>query len=276
MSNKTNVARKTVLTPVRNYDPNNMLFDITDQSFGNNNAVKYIRVNISTRNPDGTIGDLVVKTPELFSYGIQENTDMNSNVVNGYSMIVFMHERDGPTPEQTEWLDTHDRIVAHCKTFLVSGVNPENPTELVRTRIKKPKLDMGALGNFCNCMYRKVNPDGTIDTSRGPIFYPKLLITKKNIKNGDPPQILCRFVNQDKQPLDPFTILSRDKKGVPNRAVLAIKYDSIYIGGPNITLQIKVREGLIRVMEVGIPSLLISEDEDTGSIHGSDDERQLL
>lgn len=267
------MVRKTVLTSVKNYDVNNMVFDITDQVYG---TIKYIRINIMTKNPDGSFGDLVVKTPELYSSGIQENTDMNNVSVTGYSMCVFMHERDGPTPEQTEWLDTHERIVEHCKSFLVSGVNPENPSELVRMRIKKPKLDMGALGNFCNCMYRKINDDGTYDTTRGPIFYPKLLISKKNIKGGDPPQILCRFVDQDKKPLDPFTILSRDKKGVPNRAVLAIKYDSIYIGGPNITLQVKVREGLIRVMEVGILSLLIEDNDHEGSIDGSDDDKSFL
>ena len=62
---------------------------------GSTPQINYKRVRISVKNSDGTVGDLILPTTEVFSFGIQENKDMTSGKVNGYTMPLCLWSKNG-------------------------------------------------------------------------------------------------------------------------------------------------------------------------------------
>ena len=74
------MATKTQLTDIHNYDVDNIIFSKPEQGSIPNTPISFHRVHLSTKNPDGSIGELIISTEQLFSFGLQENTDMSSGV----------------------------------------------------------------------------------------------------------------------------------------------------------------------------------------------------
>jgi len=82
------MSENTQLTSASGYDTKRMLFsEVQNGSIPNSTPqINYKRINIQTRNEDGTTGDLILSTSKLFSFGVSENTDPNTGKVNGYVM----------------------------------------------------------------------------------------------------------------------------------------------------------------------------------------------
>ncbi|CAB3995934.1 Hypothetical predicted protein [Paramuricea clavata] len=112
--------------------------------------VKYVRVQVSVLNDDGTTCPLIVPTDQSFSYGIQECRFPNSDKVNGYSLPIVMYDRndDGvytPATHQDNFVMAFHSVVQQAKDHLInSGL------------LKPHKLTK--LGN---CMF---GPDGSTST----------------------------------------------------------------------------------------------------------------
>ena len=57
--------------------------------------IKYKRIPIETVYPNGSKGSLAIETPFLFSFGLNEKKDQNTNKLVGYSLPVCLWEKDG-------------------------------------------------------------------------------------------------------------------------------------------------------------------------------------
>jgi len=224
----------TVLTNAEGYNTKRMEFskpEVGTIQNGDAPAIKYRRIKILTRNPDNSVGDLIVPTSEVFSYGIQENISPETNKVNGYIMALCLWKKDGPTKEENTFTDTFNNIIECCKDYLLKNKDVLELYELDSSELKK-----------FNPLYWK-KEKGKIVDGKGPTLYAKLITSKKNI--------LTYFTNSETgEDIVPLDLLKKYcfVEG-------AIKFESIYIGN-KISLQIKLHEGIVRLLNTGISRLL--------------------
>lgn len=225
----------TQLTQPSGYNVNNMVFSKPEVGNIPGSAMNFQRIRISTKNPDGTMGDLVIPTETIFSFGVQENTDMASGAVNGYTMPLCLWNKDGPSDEEKAFSDKFDEIVDHIKSYVIDH----------RDDIEKYDLDLSDLKKF-NPLYWK-REKGKIVEGRGPTLYAKLLVSKK-----DGNRIMTTFVDSDTGELieDPMDLL---KKYCYVNA--AIKFESIFIG-TKVSLQVKLYEASVKMLSTGPKRLL--------------------
>jgi hypothetical protein len=241
---------------------------------GSTPKITFKRIRVGTVNPDNTTGDLILGTPEmLFSFGLQENRDMTSGKVNGYMVPLCLWDKNGVKPEEKTFTDTFNAIVEKCKSHLIEH----------KEDIERYDLEMNDLKNF-NPLYWK-RDKGKIVEGKGPMLYVKCLMGKKNEK------INTIFINDEtNEEMDPFEFMSKYCY-----MTCAIKIESIFIGN-KISLQLKLYEAVVRIVDTGMKGLLRSRANkpvitiqtsenlldnltqsnryDTGSIDGSDSEEE--
>ena len=233
------MSDNTQLTTASGYDTKNMIFSEAQAGTIPNSVpqINYKRINIQTRNPDGTTGDLIIPTSQLFSFGVSENTNPETGKVNGYVMPLCLWNRDGATKEEKEWSDTFDRIAEACKEHLVAN----------REEIDMYELELRDLKKF-NPLYWK-RDKGKIVEGTGPTLYAKLIVSKKQDK------IVTMYYDNDGEEVDPLTLLGKYcyAKG-------AVKIESIFIGN-KISLQVKLYECEVRLMDTGMKRMMKKRPE---------------
>ncbi len=180
--------RSNQLTQVAEYDIKRMIFSEPQHGSVPNTPIVYKRIAISTLNKDGTVGDLILPTETLFSFGVSENKNAETDKVNGHVLPLCLWSKDGPTKEEKTWTDTFDKIVEHCKNYLVDH----------RDNIEQYTLEITDLKKF-NPLYWKKDK-GKIVEGTGPTLYAKLISSKKHNK------ILSMFFNQNGETIDPLTL----------------------------------------------------------------------
>jgi|UniRef100_A0A6C0J135 hypothetical protein len=241
----------TQLTKVQGYNPKaQMIFSepIAGSVPNSTPKIEFKRINISTKNADGSIGELILPTEKLFSFGVSENVSQESGKVTGYTFPLCMYTREDPKDEEKEWVDVFNQIVDNCIDHLVDNREEIELFELQRSDLTKAK---GGL----NPMYwrketvkdeqsgKKVlrNVEG-----QGPTLYTKLIYSKKNQK------FLTDFFNKSDEPLDASELM-----GKYCYANTAIKIESIFMSGTGkLSLQVKLYEAVIELMKTGKQRLL--------------------
>ena len=224
-------SNNTQLTSASGYNTDRMILSEPQIVNIPNSSITYKRINIGTRNEDGTTGDLIFPTEKLFTFGVQENLNLETNKVNGYTLPLCLYSRDGPTKEEKEWGETMDRVAEQCKTHLIDNREEIEAYDLTRNDLKK-----------MNPLYWKKDK-GKIVPGKGPTLYTKLLVSKK--QNN---KIISMFYNKDGQEIDPLTLLNKRCD-----VTAYVKVESIYIGGGGkMSLQIKLYECEVSVRETGM------------------------
>jgi hypothetical protein len=207
-----------------------------------NSTIQFKRIMVKTKYPDGTIGDLLIPTERLYSFGVSVNTSQETGKVTGYTMPMCMWTKDGTTTQEKEWTDKLDDIVEKCKEHLVNN----------RDDIEKWDLEHADLKRL-NPLYFKKDK-GKIVQGIGPKLYPKLIQSKKaKERNPDQDGIITDFYDTSSVSLNPLELIS---KGCFVRGL--VKIESIFIGS-KITLQVKLFECEVELVEKkGIRRLLRS------------------
>jgi hypothetical protein len=254
----------TQLTTASGYDTKRIIFSEAQAGTIPNSVpqINYKRISIQTRNEDGTTGDLIIPTSQLFSFGVSENTNPETAKVNGYVMPLCLWNRDGAAKEEKEWSETFDRIVEACKDHLVSAREEIDMYELEKRDLKK-----------FNPLYWKRDKGKVVDGT-GPTLYAKLIVSKKQNK------IITMFYDNDGEEVDPLSLLGKYcyAKG-------AVKIESIFIGN-KISLQVKLYECEVRLMDTGmkrmmkkrpIAKTIVTVDKNTNPLdgHGSDSDASV-
>lgn len=231
--------RSNQLTSVANYDVKRMIFSEPQSGSVPNTPIVYKRISISTLNKDGTTGDLILPTEQLFSFGVSENINPETKKVNGHVLSLCLWNKQGATPAEKAWTDSFDAIVEHCKKHLVDN----------REELEQYDLSMNDLKKF-NPLYWK-RDKGRIVEGTGPTLYAKLISSKKHNK------ILSMFFNSEGEAIDPLNLLGKYcyVKG-------AIKIESIFIGN-KLSLQVKLYEAEVTLIDGGMKPLM-SRPKNTG------------
>ena len=261
----------TQLTSAIGYDPSNMRFSepVVGSIPDSKPAISYRRINITTINPDGSEGELIIPTDEVFSYGVGENTNIETGKVNGYVCSLCLHAKSGATSYQKAFTDTMENIVDYCRKHLIDN----------RDKIEQYDLEMNDLKKL-NPIYQK-KEKGKVVPGSTPTLYAKLIVSKKQDK------IISYFYDKNTQ--EPINAL--DLLGKYFYATAAIKIESIFIGR-TISLQVKLYECEVRMTNTGMQRLLtrrpesvskvetsassnpMDDDDDAGSIVADDDPKE--
>ena len=228
------MSENNQLTNISNYDITNMIFSDPQISSIPNSIpqISYKRINISTRNPDGSVGDLLLPTTRLFSFGLSTNKNMETDKINGYSMPICLWDKNCPSKEEKEWTTKFNEIIENVKTHLLDN----------KDEIEQYDLNVHLLSKF-NPLYWK-KEKGKIVEGTGPTLYPKLIQSKKLDK------ITTLFRDEEGNTIDPLSLA-----GKYCYITAVIKIESIFIGN-KISMQIKLYECQVKPMEMGIKPLL--------------------
>lgn len=227
----------TQLRSAKGYNIENMTFSkVLIQKIGDTGMTSK-RINIGTKNDDGTEGELVFITEKLFSFGVSENTDQKTNDVNGYTMPICLHSKDGATPDELAFTDVFNSIVEKCKDYLMDNKKELKMKDLERSDLRK-----------LNPIYYKKNTDGEIVDGATPTLYAKLIMSKKNGQT----KILTEFF--DSESGEQFKPLDLIGKYCYVRAV--IKIESLFLGSLKTSLQVKLYEAEVKLINTGVKRLL--------------------
>lgn len=224
---------KTQLINVpKSYDTKNMLFSDPVEGSVPNSTIKYKRVLISTVNPDGTVGDLVIKSPKVFSFGVSENRDPETKMVKGYTLPLCLWNLNGASQEEKDFCSAFDDIVEECKNHVLEH----------KEDIEKYELDRSDLKKFHPFYWKKEK--GKPIPGQGPVLYVKLI---ENKKQGT---ILSMFFDTQDNSVNPIDLI-----GKYLYAEAAIKVESIYVG-TRVALQVKLHEATVELVQTGMSRLL--------------------
>ena len=228
----------TQLTNFKDYDVNRLVFSNPEVGNipGSVSKLTFKRIRIATKNIDGTIGDLVLATPpDLMCYGLQEQTDPATGVINGYQFPLVLWNRNNPTDDEKAFTTTIHKICDACKEHLVKA----------RDTIEKYDLELNDLKKF-NPLYYKMEK-GKIVEGKGPMLYIKTLTSKKD------GTIKVHTIFTDGETNE--VISPMDLMGKRCYVRGAIKIESIFIG-TKISLQLKLFEAQVKVIDSAFKSLL--------------------
>ena len=237
----------TQVTPIKGYDTNKIIFSepILGSIPDSKPKIEFKRINISTKNDNGSIGELIIPTSRLFSFGVFENTSQETGKINGYTFPLCLWNKDGHSDEEKEFTDLFDKIVSKCIDHLVENKEEIDMFDLTRSELIKTK---GGLNPLYWKKEKYTNEKGKTEMrnvpNSGPTLYTKLIFSKKNDK------FISQFFDNNDEPLNALDLMG---KYCYTKA--AIKIESIFIGS-KISLQVKLYEAVVEPITNGMKRLL--------------------
>lgn len=231
------------LTQIIGYNVKDMVFSPPREGKIPGGNMTYKRINVASKYANGSKGDFLFMTPTLFSFGVSENTGQDGKL-NGYSLPLCLHNNNGATKEEKDWIEGINNIVEHTKDYTLENKNSIGKWDLERSDLKK--MNPIYLG--------KRDPEtGEIDTSHGPKLYAKLQCAKDGAGGF---KIKSVFFNKATgEDMDPMELFGTKGNNKYCHVDVCLKLESIYIGA-KISLQIKVVEVGVSLMSSEMPRLM--------------------
>jgi hypothetical protein len=222
------------LITTNQFNTNYLKFSAPEENNIPASKLKFKRIRISY-DDHVSMSDLILQSPpKLLSWGLGEQTDMNTNAKTGYTMPIVLFNKDGATQQEQDFVDIINNITEKCKSHLVEN----------RNAIEKFDLDMSDLKRL-NPLYWKRNEKGELDKVKGPTLYAKCMYAKKD------DSIYTTFVDESlRTDVDPLEYLNKHMY-----VSFALKVESIFIGN-NISLQLKLKEVKFTLKDSTLRSLL--------------------
>ena len=185
----------------------------------------------------GKLGPLVIETPFLFSFGVNERKSLDSDELVGYTLPVCLWEKD----EQPNFFECLTLIQEVCHKYLEKETNETDISERL-SEILYYKTTIDKRG-------RKKR-----DESFSPVLYAKLIYSGK--AEG---KILSLFRTKGDDNVDPMLYFEKYCT-----VKLALIVDSIYISDTSISIQTRVSECYVKHYKglVIKPMLEIEESDD--------------
>ena len=107
------------LSRFENITEEDIVFDTAKKHKVPNSKIKYQRIKIERKLPNGKLTPLVVETPFLFSFGISERKDQETNKISGYSIPVCLWKKDAePNQKETNFFNIINKVQDLCRDHL--------------------------------------------------------------------------------------------------------------------------------------------------------------
>ena len=230
------------LTSIDNLSPKDVIFNEAKDYNVKDSKIKYKRIPIETMYPYGKKGPLVVETPFLFSFGINEKKDQNTNKLVGYSLPVCLWEKDSsPNLQEEQFYKFICKLTEISQKYLEEEYGAD-----VASSLSEPLY-------YKQVEYtdKKGKKKTKRDTTSAPILYAKLIYSEK-LKN-----ILSLFRTKGKKKVNPFNYLNQYCN-----VKMALIIEGIFISKTVTSLQIKVHECYIKELKAREPLLTIDESDE--------------
>ena len=229
------------LSSFENITEDNIIFQTAKKFKIPNSKMKYERIKIERKLPNRKTTPLVVATPFLFSFGISERKDQETNKINGYSIPVCLWKKDS-NQKETNFLNIINKVQELCHDYL-SREYGENESSYLSDMLYYKQVEY---------VDKKGKTKKKKDESSSPVLYVKLIYSSETKKFS------TIFRVKGKQEVKPL-----DYKDKFFNIRMAIIFDSIYLGGKNsISIQVKAHEVHILPFEERKPLLDYKENDD--------------
>ena len=228
--------------------PENIIFKEAKEFKVKDSKIKYKRIPIEVKYPNGKKGALVIETPLLFSFGVNEKKNQETNKLVGYSMPVCLWAKDSePNTKEKAFFD----VINNVKTLSQQHLENEYGADLAST------LSSPFYFKQEDYTGKKGKKKTRIDPSSAPVLYAKLIYSEKSKK------ILSLFKGKGGRDLNPFKSINQYCN-----VKLALIIEGIFISKTVTSLQIKVHECYVKQLEPRKSLLTIDEkssDSDSDS-----------
>lgn len=272
----------TQITTANGYNTTNIVYGKPRDGNIPGSSVTFKRIQMGTRNPDGTLGELILSTSRLFSFGLSPSVNMTTGKTDGYTLAMCLTNMDSPTAEEKAFLDTFNKICDHAVDYILQHRDDVGKYELEKADLKK-----------FNPVYIK-REKGKIVEGSSPMLYAKVLQNKKM------QTITSLFYDKYGRDIDPMSLMNKQCY-----VKAAIKIEGIFIGS-KVSLQVKLHEAEVELRESGVKRLLrpsaadaplppsqsfastvqseskeddedvdVDGDDDKGSLKGDDDNEEV-
>ena len=190
-------------------------------------------IKIQTKYDNDKPGPLVIETPFLFSFGVNERKSQETDELVGYTLPVCLWEKDEePTPEQTNFFKCLTKLQEMCHEYLEETYGSDVSERLSELLYYKQTTDKKG---------RKKR-----DESTPPVLYAKL------IYSGKTESIHSLFRTKGDDKVDPMKYFEKYCT-----VKLALIVDSIYISDNSVSIQVKVSECYVKPERKIKPMLMI-------------------
>ena len=235
---------KMQLTSIQDLNPQSIIFNEAKEYNVKDSKIKYKRIPIETVYPNGKKGSLVIETPFLFSFGVNEKKDQNTNKLVGYSIPVCLWEEDSsPNLKEEQFYKFLCKLTEICKKYLEEEYGPDLASSLSEPLYYKQ----------IEYTDKKGKKKTKRDPSAAPVLYAKLIYSEKLKKT------LSLLHVKGKKKVNPFNYLNQYCN-----VKMALIIEGIFINKTVTSLQIKVHECYIKELKPR-ESLLTIEEEDEAS-----------
>ena len=231
------------LTSYDHLTSDNIIFNEAKEFKVKDSKIKYKRIPIEVKYPNGKKGPLVMETPFLFSFGVNEKKSQETNKLVGYSIPVCLWSKDSePNAEEQLFFEALNNIMGMCTLHLESEYGADLASSLSSPFYYK------------QVEYTDKNSKGKKKTKKDPsavpVLYAKLIYSEKSKK------ILSLFRTDGKKDLNPFKYIDQHCN-----VKMALIIEGIFISKTVTSLQIKVHECYVKPLKPR-ESLLTIEEED--------------
>ena len=222
----------------------NIIFNKAKEYKVKDSKIRYKRIPIEVNYPDGKKGALIIETPLLFSFGVNEKKNQETNKLVGYSIPICLWAKDSePNPKEKAFFEAINNITTICQQHLESEYGADLASSLSSPFYYKQ----------VEYTDRKGKKKTKIDSSAAPVLCAKLIYSEKSKK------ILSLFKTKGKKDLNPFKYLDQYCN-----VKMALIIEGIFISKTVTSLQIKVHECYVKPLKPR-ESLLTIEEEDEHS-----------
>ena len=190
---------------------------------------------------------MIIETPLLFSFGVNEKKNQETNKLIGYSIPVCLWAKDSePNPKEKAFFEAINNIKTICQQHLENKYGADLASSMSEPLYYKQ----------VEYTDKKGKKKTKRDTSSAPVLYVKLIYSEKSKK------ILSLFKTKGKENLNRFKYL-----GQFCHVRMALIIEGIFISKTVVSLQIKVHECYVKQLKPRQSLLKINESDNE-----SDDE----
>ena len=230
------------LSSFENITEDNIVFQTAKKHKVPNSKIKYQRIKIERKLPNGQTTPLVVETPFLFSFGIIERKDQETNKISGYSIPVCLWKKDAEAnKKKTNFFNIINKVQELCRDHL-SREHGENEATSLSDILYYKQVEY---------IDQKGKTKKKKDKTSAPVLYVKL------IYSSDTKKFSTIFRVKGKKEVKPL-----DYKDKYFNTRMAVIFDSIYLRRNSVSIQVKAHEVHILPFEERKSILQYKENED--------------
>ena len=230
------------LSSYENITQDNIIFNEAKEFKVKDSKIKYKRIPIEIKYPNGKKGALVVESPVLFSFGVSEKKNQETGKLAGYSIPVCLWSKDSaPNPKELSFFETLNNVVSMCQSHLENEYGADLASSLSSPFYYKQ----------IEYTDKKGKKKTKVDESSAPVLYAKLIYSEKSKK------ILSLFKGKGGKDLNPFKYINQYCN-----VKLALIIEGIFISNTVTSLQIKVHECYVKPLKPRESLITIEEEEE--------------